>query len=254
MMAGCGMGGQETGRRKYKNSTIMKQANNHQLFLLDRNKTYQDPMPFFMQPIMGAENGMVFGFEILFRGGTPPEWSEIDKSVVLHLGDTPADTLPTMFVNICAKAFLDIPSQQFVEVSHKNKIYFELSESVADDPAFAEIVEKIDALSANGVLIAVDNFGRKPEILPRAFALEALSFIKVDGNCLRAAMADAQAERGLGALLDEWRKAGISSVAEWVETPEMFAFAKKAGFDFVQGFHIDAMLNGLDSQDLNSAA
>ncbi|MBI1892221.1 MAG: EAL domain-containing protein [Burkholderiales bacterium] len=232
----------------------MKQANNHQLFLLDRNKTYQDPMPFFMQPVMGAENGLVFGFEILFRGGTPPEWSEIDKSVVMHLCDTPPDTLPTMFVNLCAKAFLEIPAQQFIDASKQNKVYFELSESVADDAAFSAILQKIDALSANGVLFALDDFGRTLDALPRAFALDAVSFIKVDGKCLAAAMADRQAEAGLRALLEQWRKAGISSVAEWIETPEMFAFAQQLGFDFVQGFHIDAMLNGLDSRDLDSAA
>jgi EAL domain-containing protein (putative c-di-GMP-specific phosphodiesterase class I) len=231
----------------------MKQADNQRLFLLDRNKTFQDPMPFFMQPIMSVENGLVFGFEILFRGGTPPEWSEVDKSVVLHLCETPANTLPTMFVNISAKAFLEISHQQFIDASQKNKIYFEMSESLADDPGFDKIVEKIDALSANGVLFALDNFGRNQEGMPRLHSLDSIYVIKVDGAYLSRAMGDVQIEAALRSLVGQWRKNRIASVAEWVETPATYEFARKLGFDFVQGFHIDAMLNGLDSTDLGNA-
>lgn len=232
----------------------MKQANNHQLFLLDGNKTYQDPMPFFMQPIMGADNGLVFGFEILFRGGTPPEWSDIDKSVVMHFCNTLSDTLPTMFVNLCAKAFLEIPHQQFIDASKRNKIYFELNQALADDSKLDALVEKIDALSANGVLFAIDNYGGQQDGIPCLFARDALSVIKVGGAYLRNAMAEPQSADAMRTLIEQWRKARILSVAEWIETPQMFDFAKQLGFDFVQGFHIDAILNGLDNNDLNSAA
>jgi EAL domain-containing protein (putative c-di-GMP-specific phosphodiesterase class I) len=228
----------------------MKQANNYQVFLLDKQRTYQDPMPFFMQPIMSVADGLVFGFEILFRGGTPSDWSVIDKSVVNHLCDSPADTLPTMFVNICGKAFLDISHEQFIDAAKKNKIYFEMSESLADDPDFQTITSKIDALSANGVLFAFDDFGRNRGGLPRVFALDDISFIKVDGDFIRSAMAGKNEEQALRCLIDQWRNAKIQSIAEWIETPEMLEFAKQVNFDFVQGFHIDAMLNGLDSTGL----
>jgi len=231
----------------------MKQANNRQLFLLDRAKTYQDPIPFFMQPIIGAGDGLIFGFEILFRGGTPPEWSSIDKSVIAHLCESPAGSLPTFFVNICAKAFLEIPNQSFIDASINNKVYFELSESLADDPAFDAIIDKMDMLSANGVLFAFDNFGRSGQQVPRIFAQDQISAVKVDGSYLAAAMADKAWEESLAALLAQWRNANILSIAEWVENAAMLEFAARMQFDLVQGFHIDAMMNGLDSKDLDAA-
>lgn len=232
----------------------MKQANNNQLFLLDDKKTYQDPMPFFMQPMMALSDGLVFGFEILFRGATPYDWTAIDKSVARHLCDSPPNSLPIMFVNISGKAFLDIPHEQFIEASQRNKIYFELSEALANDENFEAINAKIDALTANGVLFAIDNFGSNPDTMKQVFALDDISVIKVDGALICHAMQHTDAAQALRTLIERWHAMKIVSVAERVETAAMLAFAKQMQFDFVQGFHIDALLSGLDVQDLDSAA
>jgi EAL domain-containing protein (putative c-di-GMP-specific phosphodiesterase class I) len=232
----------------------MKEANNYQLFLLDKEKTYQEPMPFFMQPIVGARDGLIFGFEILFRGGVPPEWTAIDKSVVTHLYDAPADTLPIFFVNLCHQAFLEIPHQRFIEASCRNKIYFEINPGPADASSIPAVTEKIEALSANGVLFANDDFGRDGNVAQPLLAADCLSAVKVDGTLLQAAMADAGIANTLRELVAGWREAGMLAIAERIETAAMLDFAREMAIDYAQGFHIDAMLNGLDSQDLSSVA
>lgn len=232
----------------------MKQANNHQLFLLDKEKTYQDPMPFFMQPIMGLTDGLIFGFEILFRGATPLDWRAIDHSVIEHLCDSPPDTLPIFFVNISHQAFLDIAPERFLEASRRNRVYFEMGAKLPDAAMLQAVTEKIETLSANGVLFANDDYGRNNQDMPAILASDCICAIKVDGILIQSAMIDAAGAESLRRLVAGWRAANITSIAERIETAAMLEFARQTGFDYAQGFHIDALLNGLDSQDLNSAA
>lgn len=232
----------------------MKPANNHQLFLLDTGKTYADRLPFFMQPIIGSQDGLVFGFEILYRGGMPRDWTAIDGSVMDHLCDAPAGTLPTFFVNICNQALLDIAPERFVEAARRHQVYFELSEAQADAGTWHSISAKIHALAAQGVQFAHDDYGSIKDNLPRVFSLDCISVIKVDSTLLSSAMQSQSAADALRSLLAHWRQAGIASIAECIETPAMMGFARHMQFDYVQGFHVDAMLSGLDSRDLNHAA
>ncbi len=232
----------------------MKLANSHQLLLLNADKTYQDPLPFFMQSIIGAEDELLFGFEILYRGGTPRDWAPIDRSVIHHLCEAPAGSLPTFFINICNQAFLDIPSQRFVEAARKHTIYFELSDAQADPATWQGMTGKVQSLAADGVLFAHHNYGSDPIALQRVFAPGCISIIKVDSALLHNAMQNQSGTDALRRLVQQWRRAGIACIAERIETPLMLEFAQLLGFDYVQGFHIDAMLCGLDSQDLHHLA
>lgn len=232
----------------------MKLANSHQLFLLNADRTYQDPLPFFMQPIIGADDELLFGFEILYRGGTPHDWSPIDRSVIHHLCEAPAGSLPTFFINLCDRAFLDISSRHFIEAARKHTVYFELSDVHADAVMLQDMTRKMQALAANGVLFAHHNYGSDPHAVQRAFALDCISIIKVDAALLHNAMHNPGGTDALRRLVQHWRCAGIACIAERIETPLMLEFAQLLGFDYVQGFHVDAMLCGLDSQDLRNLA
>jgi EAL domain-containing protein (putative c-di-GMP-specific phosphodiesterase class I) len=54
----------------------------------------------------------------------------------------------------------------------------------------------------------------------------------------------------LKSLVAHWKKAGLMTTAEWVESPELMAFAVEIGFDAVQGWYVDRILNG----ELDTAA
>ncbi len=224
----------------------MKQAYEHRQLLLDAQNNYHYQLPFFMQPVMGTDSGLVFGFEILYRGGMPCDWSLIDESVLRHLCETPADTLPTFFINVSNRAFLDIPAERFIEAAQRHRIYFEMSEAQADGATLRADRPRMRELSARGVLFARDDYGSDPDSLQRVFSLDCISMIKVDSALLNCAMQNPGAADMLYSLLAHWRGAQIASIAERIETPAMLEFAQQAGFDFVQGFHIDALLAGTD--------
>lgn len=232
----------------------MKPASHRQKLLLNAEKDYRSQLPFFMQPIMGAGNGLVFGFEILYRGGVPRNWSLIDESVLRHLCETPADTLPTFFVNISSQAFLDTPAERFIEAARRHRIYFEMSEAQADRATLQRIAARMRELSGRGVLFARDDYGSDPDSLERVFSLDCISMIKVDSVLLNCAMQNRGAADMLYSLLAHWRQAQIASIAERVETPAMLEFAQQAGFDFVQGFHVDALLSGLEGGEEKKGA
>lgn len=229
----------------------MKPANNHQFFLLDAEKTYQDPVPFLMQPIMHAADELVAGFEILYRGPVPRDWLSIDRSVVAHLCNCPADSLPVFFVNLCHQAFVDIPDSQLIEASRRHRTVFELSRPAQDAAMAAAMTQRISRLAAQGVRFAQDDFGSDGR--PDAGMLDGVAAIKIDGALIRQAIDHRHAADALGQLVARWRAAQIVSIAECIESPAMLACARELKIDFVQGFHVDTMVNGLDAQDLSRA-
>jgi len=98
----------------------------------------------------------------------------------------------------------------------------EILESVEPDE---EVVATCRDLLQLGYQIALDDFVGQPEFEPLT---QIATFIKVD---IRATTKEEQ-ER----LLRTYQPRGVSMVAEKVETHEEFECARRAGFDFFQGY------------------
>jgi diguanylate cyclase (GGDEF)-like protein len=101
------------------------------------------------------------------------------------------------------------------------------------DPArSATLLSDLERL---GVKLCLDDFGTGPTSL-RALSSYPLDTVKFDGSMVLAAIADPAAERILAALIGVTRAAGLTTVAEGVETEAQLEAMRELGCDAAQGF------------------
>ena len=199
------------------------------------------PMRFELQPIMSLATEEVVGHEMLYRGTRLP-WSEVDEHVIAHLALR--DYGPArLFVNVSNGTFLTAPLSAFLDVAARNNVVFELSEAITHDQDYGKIVAKINEIGAHGVQFAIDDFGAGLDGLQRLYAVDEKAIVKIDSAFVKTCMNRRDARQTLSLLLRGWRSNGIESIAEGVESAPVLAFAQSMGFDMVQGWHIDELMN-----------
>lgn len=196
---------------------------------------------FELQPIVSFNSGNVAGHEMLYRGITPDSWSQIDRAVLTYLMKNSL-IAESLYVNLSNESLLSLPIADFIEAAQMNSIYFELSESVVHTDTYDKIVEKVNALTAAGVQVAVDDFGCGFDGLYRAHSLDKVQVIKIDRTFMKLAARKKDAAEALLSLLTNWKKANILTIAEGIETAADYEFAQQININMGQGFYIDAMV------------
>lgn len=169
----------------------------------------------------------VYGYELLFRSSLDNACvhQDLDQASfeMLHtsllgfgldvlLGDTVG------FVN----ASREVLTQEFYLVLPRDRTVIELIDSV--EPC-AEVVAACEGLKRAGYQLALDDFVRRPEMMPLA---ELADVIKVD------MLHSTPAERRT--IVREFTPRRVKLVAEKVETRAMLAQAMQEGFTHFQGY------------------
>lgn len=90
--------------------------------------------------------------------------------------------------------------------------------------------------------MALDDFGAGRDGLDRPYSIRNVAAVKLDGEFLLTCMKRPDARRILHMLVAQWRREGIKSIAEGVETEAMFAFAQAVDVDLVQGWFVDTLV------------
>ncbi len=200
---------------------------------------------FELQAIASAVDFSVYGYEFLYRGAsrpeTPADWARVDEGVIRYLGEVAVGIEQPCFVNLSHESLLALPECAFTAAAMLNDLRFEMSEAVAEGDLFDQVCTKVNRLSASGIHFAIDDFGAGLDGSRRLYALDRVEVIKVDRGLLISAATRPQAARMLAASVASWRAARIKTVAEGVETPELLEFARRIGFDLVQGWHVDTL-------------
>lgn len=195
---------------------------------------------FELQPLMRTVDRSIFGYEYLYRGDRSIRWESVDEAVLDFLckGNAPVSE-KAMFVNLSHQSLIDIPGEIFIYASFANNVHFEISEAFADKETFAKVVTKANALSAQGVQFAIDDFGSGLDGFRRLYALDQVSAIKIDGELVWAAYQREHAASNLRAMVAHWKGTGMVTVAEGIESQALLSFARDLQFDVVQGFYVD---------------
>lgn len=196
---------------------------------------------FEAQPIVSLRAGDVVGYELLYRGDHPSDWALVDAALVRYL--QVARSHPLLFVNLSNAGLLNAVADDLVQASQSNGLIFELSESVAEYARRADIAEKVNTLIERGVRFAIDDFGTGRDSLERLYELGPTTAVKIDRVFLQTCARRADAARTLQHLVQQWREAGILSIAEGVENADLYEFARIVGCDMVQGWHVDTQVN-----------
>ena len=198
-------------------------------------------IPFEMQPIMQIADGRVKAYEVLYRGVMPADWAQVDAAMIRFLSE-PHDGLPSLFVNLSDDILMTQSIDDFIKVVSANNVTFELSEAVSGYSNRVAIANKVNQMTDAGARVALDDFGAGRDGLDRLYSLRDVSAVKIDREFLLACMNRPDASRMLSMLVSQWRREGIKSIAEGVETEAMFAFARAANVDLVQGWSVDALV------------
>lgn len=200
---------------------------------------------FDLQAIAHAGNLAVYGYEFLYRGQVRPSsadaWTSVDQGVLRYLASEVQVTGKPCFINLSHESVLAIQESSFAAACKRNDLRFEMSEAIAEGELFDLVCDKVNHLCGRGMQFAIDDFGAGLDGSRRIYALDSVSAIKVDRNLLVCAASRPQAARMLAASVSSWRSAGIQTVAEGVESPELLDFARDVGFDLVQGWHVDTL-------------
>lgn len=198
-------------------------------------------IPFEMQPIVDLASGRVKACELLYRGERPVDWVVIDRSVLKFLS-SPRAGLPPLYVNISNDVLMSRTANEFALATRANDVTFELSEAVSGYCDRCAIADKVNHLIGVGAQVALDDFGAGRDGLERLYAIRNVAAVKIDREFLLTSMRRPDAGRMLGMLVAQWRKEGIKSIAEGVETPAMFAFSQDLNVDLVQGWFVDSLV------------
>ena len=176
------------------------------------------------QPILTPDE-RVFGYELLFRSDaanhfrstdpTDATRSVIDMSSLLGLGVLCDNTLA--FIN-CNR---DILLSEFITLLPPENVVLEILSTVPPDD---EVMQACTQLKRAGVKIALDDYVVDDPREPLAYFAD---FIKVDLQ--QTSLTDA-------GLIVASHRAVCRMIAMKVETRQDFQFAKKAGFQLVQGY------------------
>jgi len=172
--------------------------------------------------------GQLHGYELLFRSGDLPNQFDGTDSASATTQVMANSLLSIGLENILCgkKAFFNFDRDLLLGGIHAilppEKVVLEILESVEPD---AELIAACRDLHQQGYTIALDDFVGQPQLEPLA---DIAQLIKVD---LRKTT---QAEQEH--LLRAYQPRGITMLAEKVETPQEFEWARRAGYDLFQGY------------------
>jgi hypothetical protein len=88
------------------------------------------------------------------------------------------------------------------------------------------IAEKVNAFIDQGVRVAIDDFGAGRDSLERLYELGPTTAVKVDRIFLQTCARRSDAASTLQHLIQQWRGAGVMSIAEGVESDALYEFAR----------------------------
>ncbi|MCA0370037.1 MAG: EAL domain-containing protein [Proteobacteria bacterium] len=221
-------------------------------------------MTLFYQPIMDMKSNQVAGFEALMRwrhpvyGGLSPDVfiPLAEESELIHkLG---AFALEEALSQLYAwnETFGHKKWHMCVNVSNKQLLhpnFYALLENaitkgnVAPTQVVLEITESIISkycdntdnllrkIKAMGIRLSIDDFGTGNSSLS-TFRQYPFDVLKIDKSFVGEKVERQQIEAFIKAIQTLAKVTSVKTVAEGIETPEQYAFLKKMGCDFGQGY------------------
>ncbi|GAA5525802.1 cyclic di-GMP phosphodiesterase PdeB [Microbulbifer aestuariivivens] len=119
-----------------------------------------------------------------------------------------------------------------------SRVQFEITETSAINNLERALMF-IHRLRAAGCTFALDDFGRGASSLAYLRQLP-VDFLKIDGSFVRNMLGDDTDSAIVSTVNHLAKSMGISTIAEYAETPELISRLRRMGVDFAQGYGIAA--------------
>jgi EAL domain-containing protein (putative c-di-GMP-specific phosphodiesterase class I) len=223
------------------------------------------------QPIVRLYDGRVHHVEALFRfrpedrGLSPREVGRLAERtgvapelelavvgrVVERLLDVGAKGTPvSVAVNLAAKSIVQPAFVTALEQLLRGRrslpwlLMFEINGlgRIGDPKAANEVIQRLRCL---GYKVTLDDFGTSGAAFEQLRDLE-VDYVKIAGNHVKAALADAKGRAFITAMAGLCRELGIATIADEIEDERTVAFLRGCGIEYGQGH-----LYGLPSGDID---
>jgi Amt family ammonium transporter len=156
-------------------------------------------------------------------------------------GDMP-DQAQHHFINLSGStlsepSFFDFVRQQLADSKvPANRICFEITETAAI-ANLQRSVNFIKGIRNLGCHFALDDFGSGLSSFSYLKAIP-VDYLKIDGNFVRDIANDDMDRAIVEAINNIGHVVGLSTIAEFVESEEVFEALKDIGVDYAQGYHL----------------
>ncbi len=211
------------------------------------------------QPIVWAQEGTVFGYELLTRGAPSSSFLNSDMLFAFAREAKLAWALETVALEAALKRLrsfalddrkflLNLEAEMFEESEfrihemvaffseHRGNFVFELTEraAIADYAVFRRL---LDEFRDKGIEVAIDDAGSGYASL-EAIAALAPDYLKITKG-LVSTLADEPIKQDLVKMLvDLAGKIGAKTLAEGIETVEEYEWCRELGVDLLQGYYL----------------
>lgn len=167
-------------------------------------------------------------------------YDQVTKIVLENSFTTLNDTKKDISINLSA---LDIESEDIQKIifkllnrhkSDSKRIIFELLES-EDVKDFTIVIKFIKEVKKYGVKIAIDDFGSGYSNFERLLQYEP-DLLKIDGSLIKNIKDNKLSKNIVETIVLFAQKQKIKTVAEFVESEEIYNIIKEMGIDYSQGY------------------
>jgi diguanylate cyclase (GGDEF)-like protein len=239
-------------------SSYMKEQRENLYWVGILKKAFQEDKIFtYYQPIIKNDNSDVKHYEVLCRLRDEND-NLVDAAKFIHSAKQ-VGLITQITKSVIDQAFKLFTNNNFnfsINISmhdlHENYLldfleYKCQKYDVAQSRVYLEIVEdiilcktetldqQIVALKKRGYHVIIDDFGTDKSAFNRMFELEA-EFIKIDGTFIRELSGDKAHQLVVKSIVDFAKKSGIKTIAEHVESRDVYDIVKLLGVDYSQGY------------------
>ncbi|MDA3945949.1 MAG: EAL domain-containing protein [Helicobacteraceae bacterium] len=143
-------------------------------------------------------------------------------------------------INLSAEDILDPQTVQFIldkleQSTASTRVIFEILESEGFEN-FEEVQQFIGKVKRRGGRIAIDDFGSGYSNFAYLLNLE-VDFIKIDASLIKNIDKNANSRIVVETIVAFAQRLGIKTIAEFVDSKEVYETVKEIGVDFSQGFY-----------------
>lgn len=192
-----------------------------------------------------APGGIIYPGNFIPHAETTGKIIEIDRWTITRVIEMLArhKSVPPIAVNISGRSFDEPDLPEFISrllVRHRvapERLLVELTETAAVSD-MRDAQRFIDALRATGCTVCLDDFGNGFASFAYLKQLKA-NVLKIDGLFIRDLPNDHDSQvfvRGMAAMA---REMGKTTIAEFVETEQIFNMLAEMGIDQAQGYYLD---------------
>lgn len=212
----------------------------------------------YYQPIVSTKTGKIEKYETLVRmideeGNIIPPYDFIriaqktllypliTRTVITQSCEAFRNRDEEFAINLSIRDILDAQTVAFIEetilrTGTANRIVFEILESEGIEN-FDAVLAFIDRMKLLGAKLAIDDFGTGYSSIENILRLN-VHYIKIDGSLIRLLGSDARRSSIIESIAKCASKLGALTVAEFVESEELYNHITSAGIDFAQGYYL----------------